>query len=135
MSPTRLADSGVGTPREATLHRTALLESALHDAGRGWSVFPLWWIGGGGRFACPQAACDSPGKHPLTDHGLHDATTDGPTIRAWWAHWPDANLGILTGAQTFVVLDVDPDKGGDASLEALLAQYGPLPETVEACTG
>jgi hypothetical protein len=27
-------------------------------------------------------------KSPLTQHGLHDASQDESTIRAWWAQWP-----------------------------------------------
>lgn len=122
------------TPREATLHRTALLESALHYARRDWPVFPLHSVTDG-RCSCGRECGRNAGKHPRTEHGLRDATTDPDRIRTWWATWPDANLGIPTGARTFVVLDVDPEKGGDGTLAALGAQHGPLPETVEACTG
>jgi hypothetical protein len=122
------------TPRELTLHRTALLESALHYARRGWPVFPVYSITDG-RCSCGHECGRNAGKHPRTEHGLLDATTDLARIRSWWAMWPDANVGIPTGAQTFIVLDVDPEKSGDVSLAALIAQHGPLPATVEACTG
>ena len=36
----------------------------------------------------PVLSCD--GKHPLTEHGLNDATTDHRQIEAWWRRWPDA---------------------------------------------
>jgi hypothetical protein len=80
------------------------------------------------------------GKHPRwrksdLEHGLQSATTDADRIRAWWALWPDANIGIPTGGRTFWVLDVDPDKGGTESLAALIARHGPLSETVEHLTG
>jgi len=47
------------------------------------------------------------------------------------------NIAIVTGsASGFWVLDVDPEKGGEASsLAQLVAAYGPLPTTVEAITG
>ena len=47
------------------------------------------------------------------------------------------NVAIVTGsASGFWVLDVDPEKGGEASsLAQLVAAYGPLPTTVEAITG
>lgn len=36
-------------------------------------------------------------------------------IRDWWDHWPDANVGVVTGQiSNLVVVDVDPDKGGNA---------------------
>jgi len=49
--------------------------------------------------------------------------------------WPEANIGIVCGAVSgLVVIDVDgPD--GEETLEALEADIGPLPETVEALTG
>ena len=55
---------------------------------------------------------------------------------AWWRSWPKAGLGLPTGRQAgVVVLDVDPRNGGDESLATLIAEHGPLPDTVEALTG
>ncbi len=57
-------------------------------------------------------------------------------VRRWLARWPEANLGVVTGAVSgLVVLDVDPRHGGDEALAALEAEFGPLPETVEVETG
>jgi len=96
------------------------LSGALAYASLGWHVFP----------------CEPAGKRPLTDHGLKDATTDPEQLRAWWAHWPDANVAIVTGAISgLVVIDVDADKDGEATLELLEALHGQLPETVRAITG
>ncbi len=78
----------------------------------------------------------SPGKRPYTHRGLHDASTDPDQIRGWWRKWPDANVGIRTGAESgLIVLDVDPDHGGDESLAQLEALQGPLPATVQQRTG
>jgi hypothetical protein len=89
-----------------------------------------------GQCSCGDPACTSPGKHPRTEHGVKDATTDEATIRGWWDRWPDANVGIATGrASGLVVVDVDPRNGGDDSLDALERQHGKLPQTVEALTG
>jgi len=75
-------------------------------------------------------------KHPLTDHGKNDATTDEETITEWWRRWPLANVGALTGrAAGFFVLDIDPRHGGDDSLDALQARNGPLPSTLTCRTG
>jgi putative DNA primase/helicase len=55
---------------------------------------------------------------------------------AWWRQWPDANIGVATGAPSgLLVLDVDPRHGGDEALRDLEQWHGPLPQTVEALTG
>lgn len=75
-------------------------------------------------------------KHPLTEHGKKDATTDEATIAGWWRRWPDANVAAVTGrAAGFFVLDVDPRHGGDVALAELQARHGPLPETLTCRTG
>lgn len=110
-------------------------------AARGWRVFALHTPQANGRCSCGRATCDRVGKHPrwhkhLLPNGLKNATTNPGVIQIWWSLWPDANIGIVTGAPSGIwVLDIDPDKGGDLSLEGLLAQHGALPETVEARTG
>lgn len=87
-------------------------------AERGWPVFP------------------TRGKEPLTPNGLKDATTDLSTVDRWTRTWPDAGIGLRTGAASgVVVLDVDPRHGGDDTLHELERQHGPLPNTVEAVTG
>ncbi len=67
-----------------------------------------------------------------------DATTDERQIRAWAARWPDANLGIVTGLVSgLLVLDTDNrgDVCGGDNLAALAATFGPLPDTLTAITG
>ena len=59
-------------------------------AGQGLRVFP----------------CKPSNKAPYTEHGFHDASRDEAQIRAWWAQFPDALIGIPTGLK-FVVLDLD----------------------------
>jgi len=94
--------------------------AALYYAALGWAVFPLV-----PRDKVPLLSKAKGGK------GLHDATTDAVTIAGWWTQYPDANVGIATGAASgVVVVDVDGEAG-----EAALAQYGPLPATVESRTG
>jgi hypothetical protein len=57
-------------------------------------------------------------------------------LRAWLRRRPDANLAIVTGAVSgLVVLDVDPRHGGIASLSRWERQHGELPNTLEAQTG
>jgi hypothetical protein len=57
-------------------------------------------------------------------------------VHAWFTRRPDADVGIVTGAVSgLVVLDVDPSHGGTRSLAVLERQHGPLPLTVEAVSG
>ena len=56
----------------------------------------------------PVFPCVPGQKRPLTARGFHDATTDLAQIEHWWARWPEANLGLPTGAVFgVVVVDVD----------------------------
>lgn len=100
-----------------------------------WHVAPLHSVSGE-CCSCGKADCASPGKHPRTSHGLKDATVDPDTIEQWWTRWPDANIGIVTGEVSgIVVVDIDPRHNGDKSLANLLNQHGELPKTVAASTG
>ena len=61
--------------------------------------------------------------------GFKVATTDPRQIEAWWRKWPDANIGIATGAMSgIVVIDVD-GANGLAFLKTLVDQHEPLPRT------
>ncbi len=80
--------------------------------------------------------CSHPGKHPRTAHGFKDASEEERQITEWWEEWPDANIGVPTGAVSgFLVLDIDPRNGGDASWEALVQKHGTPPATAEQATG
>lgn len=114
---------------------TDLLDQALAYAARGWHVLPLHSVRPDGACTCGKE-CASPAKHPRTRSGLKDATTDPDRIRSWWTEWPSANVGIRTGAISgLYVLDVDPDHGGEDSLEDLEQSYHPLPPGPRALTG
>lgn len=100
--------------------KPSLLPAALDYANRaGLPVFPV-----------------KPDKSPYTSNGFKDASKDDGTICSWWGRCKDANIGIPTGeASGWLVLDIDPRHGGDASLTALIGEHGDLPETLEARTG
>lgn len=84
----------------------SMLLSALWYARQGIAVFPLWWPSDG-RCACPKGdRCPSPAKHPMTPQGFHDASADEEQVKAWWAKWPTANIGVPTGEE-FDVVDID----------------------------
>jgi Bifunctional DNA primase/polymerase, N-terminal len=98
----------------------ALLEAALAYADAGLFVFPL----------------KRRSKVPATIDGFKSATRDHGQIREWWRLWPEANIGIRTGRESgLVVLDVDVQHGGAATLKALEAEHGALPDTARTLTG
>jgi Protein of unknown function (DUF3631)/Bifunctional DNA primase/polymerase, N-terminal/Primase C terminal 2 (PriCT-2) len=112
-------------------------ETALSYAEVGFAVFPLHGIAAGGGCTCGDPKCPPKrvGKHPRTKHGLKEATKDPETIKKWWHRWPDANIGLATGAISGVfVLDVD-GVAGAASLIALAQAHGPLPRPPVVRTG
>jgi putative DNA primase/helicase len=89
-----------------------------------------------GLCTCTRASCSSAAKHPRTKHGLKDASTDQRLIADWWGQWPDANVGVRTGAASgLLVLDIDVGSGGEESLARLEESPGRLPATVTALTG
>jgi putative DNA primase/helicase len=105
-------------------------------SGLGLLIFPLYGINADGTCTCQQDCGRNAGKHPRTPHGFRDASTSPEQIDTWWELWPDANVGIATGAQSGIwVLDVDPDKGGDASLAELERRHGPLGQSWRVATG
>ncbi len=110
--------------------------AALQYAARGWPVLPLHTPDAEGRCSCHKPDCKDVGKHPRTLRGLKDASLDPVVITGWWRKWPNANVGLRTGARSgIVVLDVDAGTGGRETLVQLVAHYGPLPPTLTVETG
>ncbi len=100
-----------------------------------WAVVPLHDVAGGA-CSCGKSDCPSGGKHPRLRQWQDLATADLATVQGWQAQFPSGNIGIATGSISgFFALDVDPDKGGDETLDALLREHGALPPTVTAQTG
>lgn len=95
--------------------------AALAYAVRGWSPIPI----------------EPRGKRPLVPWlEFQQRIAEGGEIAAWFARWPDANVGIVTGRVSgIVVVDVDARHGGLDSLRELERAHGALPPTVEATTG
>ena len=96
-----------------------LLEYALKYAELGWQVLPI----------VPKQ------KVPLTAHGVKDATDHPDTIRAWWEHWPDANIAVACGRASGVyVVDVDVSAAGDVNGLESLKEFPELQHTVQQRT-
>jgi hypothetical protein len=103
------------------LDSMSLPAAAEWYASRGVPVFPL----------LPRS------KNPRKgSNGFKDATCDLEQVRAWWREDPSYNIGIPCGEESgFLVLDIDPRHGGDATVDAWIAKYGPWPPTAEVVTG
>jgi hypothetical protein len=103
-----------------------VLVAALAYARAGLPVLPLHSPGPTGRCSCRRGRCDRVGKHPRLPHGLTQASTDPGQLRAWWAKWPTANLGLRTGGLADVC-DIDSDRGRVALLRLLGSETPPGP--------
>jgi hypothetical protein len=95
--------------------------TALDYLARGWSAIPV----------------EARGKRPLVawlDYQERQPTAE--EVAGWFGRWPEANVAIVTGAVSgLVVLDVDARHGGEQSLAGLVAAHGPLPRSVAVATG
>ena len=95
--------------------------AALDYLGRGWSVIPIRKNKKRPAIRWQQFQHDYPNEQVVHD---------------WFSRWPKANVAIVTGELSgIVVLDVDKQHGGDASLEQLERENQPLPDTLEVRTG
>jgi hypothetical protein len=110
-------------------------DEAIALAKRGWPVVPVHTPTRSG-CTCGHADCGKPGKHPRIKGWQRGATTDPARIKDWWRGWPEANVGIVLGrASGIVVLDIDPRNGGDDTLHELERQQGFLPPTPSVKSG
>jgi hypothetical protein len=104
------------------------LQAAQRLAGQGYKVFPVppgkkqSYIAQRSRFGSGEA------------WGM---TNDRVLIEKYWKKWPDANVGLPTGAvNAIIVIETDTAKGhssleidGEMALEALQERLGALPKT------
>jgi hypothetical protein len=95
--------------------------AALEYLSRGWSVIPV----------------EPRGKRPLVAWlEFQDRQPTVAEVAGWFGRWPEANLGIVTGVVSgLVVLDVDAGHGGAQSLAGLETAHGILPRTISVATG
>jgi len=86
------------------------LKAALGYAGRGWRVVPVHNVKNGACSCKKGTECPPTdrGKHPRTENGTNDGTTGAKIIRDWWRKMPRANVGVVTGiGSNLLVLDCD----------------------------
>jgi hypothetical protein len=95
------------------------LKFALDYLARGWSVIPL------------RPRDKKPALASWKEYQTRRPTEE--EVRSWWQRWPDANIGIATGAVSgIIVLDVDGEDGR-RSLEEIAG--GNIPRTPHTNTG
>jgi len=105
-----------------------ILTAALRYAGKALWIFP--------------APPDSKKSYKSADHSdgrKWGMTRDPAEIRADFAHWADARIGIPTSAVNgIVVIEIDTMAGhgvdGAIALAELEAEHGLLPDTLTACS-
>lgn len=110
-----------------------ILNAGLYYVGKGFEVFPVHGIANNGNCTCGDPACGNKGKHPATLRGLLDSSKDPKKIEQFFKG-TQYNIAIRTGAESGIfVLDIDGVEG-ETSLFKLLAEYGPLPDTMHSLT-
>jgi putative DNA primase/helicase len=115
-----------------------MLTAALYYATYlNWQVVPIHTIEPDGSCSCGKPRCSSKAKHPRTERGHLEATTDKTTIRDWWRQWPDANVGVRVGEDSgIIVVDIDPRNGGDDALARIIEEKGAaFTKTLTVSTG
>ena len=118
-----------------TEQNNQVLQAALEYLGRGWSVIPLHAVKNG-RCTCGRPDCEKPGKHsPIKWGEFQKRRATEEEVRSWWQKWPWANVGIVTGVISgLVVLDIDGRQGAE-SLEAAGVPKRPRTPTVKTGGG
>ncbi len=118
-------------------------EAALSFAKKGWHVIPVHSVRDNGFCSC-GAAWDysiepkhAIGKHPYHGEKGHRESSDNEMqILTWWMQWPDANLAVVTGEKSgLIVVDVDKKSGGLDSLKKLFDQFEKFPPTPTVHSG
>ncbi|MCL6558359.1 MAG: bifunctional DNA primase/polymerase [Firmicutes bacterium] len=93
-----------------------MTDNALSCSARGWNVIPL------------RPRDKRPALPSWADYQSRRATEE--EIREWWDRWPDANIGLVTGTVSgLIVLDLDGPEAAD------FAKRQGVPPTVIATTG
>jgi len=104
------------------------LEIALKYATLGWRIVVSNWPLADGTCSCRRPHCNSAGKHPRITNWVRESTTNPDSIRKWLNQWPLANISIVTGGESHIIV-LDVDKGGDESMCDLIEKHGQLPLT------
>lgn len=104
--------------------------AAMAYAEWGLPIFPVFGIDENEECLCGSRKCEHQGKHPITNGGFKDATTELKQIEAWWNEHPEANIGSPLVEGLFA-LDFDGSEGLKAFQELGLDGF----ETLRSNTG
>ena len=96
----------------------------------GIPVVPMHGTDAKGLCTCGVRACGKPGKHPLSENGVYDASIDALFIEHFWKKWPWARIGIALGGTNNLVCLRIHGKAGRKSLRELTKRNGNLSKTV-----
>lgn len=109
------------------------LQWALTYQQHGWAVIPMHNTNGHACTCKDGVSCTNQGKHPrIRWKEFQEERPTEKQLREWWGRWPNANLSIITGKVSgIIVLDVDGPEG-EATLRE--GKYH-LPPTITARTG
>jgi hypothetical protein len=112
------------------------LTEAISLAELGFHIFPCHGIKNEVYQYKDGAQCLDAGKKPHLSGYQKLASSDPEKIRQWSSQFPGCNFGVLTGNGTLVLdVDIKPDRNGEESLENLILEHGPLPDTWTVLTG
>ncbi|MEP1352474.1 MAG: bifunctional DNA primase/polymerase [Tateyamaria sp.] len=117
------AEMNSATPIETETATGANKAIALEYAANGFPVFPCLEADG---LAVDAKGRPKKAKAPYTSSGFRDASANAQTVKEWWSDWPDALVGLPTGAASGIaVIDVDTCKEtGEAVGEKQAQQAG-----------
>jgi len=121
---------------DCTTVASTLHDQALELAARGFAIIPVHDTSRGQCSCRKGAGCTSAGKHPRVKEWTAAGSSDPDQLRDWWRRWPAANIGIVTGQQSgIVVFDFDPRHGGETTLRDLNQQVPDVRKTYRVKTG
>ena len=115
------------------------LEAARGYLERGWAVVSGHWVTDATarvlRCSCRQVRCAAQGAHPnVRWQGYADRLPKSAKLNEWWQRAPDANVLVVLGATSkLVVLTVAAEHCDDEAWAKLTAAHG-IPETLTATT-
>lgn len=123
--------------QDSTRPAAGLQDQAQRLARKGFAIVPVSAAVDGVCTCRQKARCNKAAKHPLIKSWQLKSSTASDQIEKWWRKWPTANIGVVTGKPSgVVVLDFDPRHGGDETLENLLVEFsGELWGTYHVKTG
>lgn len=134
----------IQTNKESCPVRTAAqhtLDYALRYVAKNVPVFPVHYAENG-KCSCGDETCKSVGKHPAVPGaqtgGHKHATIEESQVHKWFGERGSRrgfNIGASLEDSGYICLDVDPQHDGLKSLEELVRDNAPLPDTWVEETG